>query len=83
MAGGQASSQPASGSPQRWKDADEVLDFQAVAPQLKNSAPKSNPSLLSVVLGKRPLTTSVSRREVHRYGAGCEGGRAKVKKGGF
>lgn len=47
--------------------------------QLRNSAPKSSPSLLRVVLGKGPLAISVSGREAHRHGAGCEGSWAKVK----
>lgn len=52
-----------------------------MAPQLRNSAPKSTPSLLSVVLGKGPLNISVSGREAHRHGVGCEGGWDKVKGG--
>lgn len=48
-----------------------------MALQLRNSAPKSTPSLLSVVLGKGPLIISVSGR----YGAGCDGGWDKVKGG--
>lgn len=56
-------------------------DFEAAAPQLKNLAPKSSASLLSLPLGKGPLTIAVSGREAHRCGAGCEGGWAQVKGG--
>lgn len=83
MAGGQATSQTASGSPRRWKEADELLGLPSCGTSAQELCSKHSLSLLllSVVLEKGPVTTSVSGREAHRQGAGCGGGWAKVKGG--
>lgn len=81
MAGRQATSQTASRSPRRQKEADELLGLPSCGTSAQELCSKRSRSLLSVVLGKGPVTTGVSGREAHRHGAGCEGGWAKVKGG--
>lgn len=80
MAGGQATSQLASGSPRGWlrgkraARTSKLWHFSSGSLLLR-----AVPSLLRVLRVKGPLTISVSGREAHRHGAGCEGGWAKVK----